>query len=314
MLRHAAKKIRSPHLRVARHHRGGRRFNAAAASTSKKKKRGLVPDQLKGSGGETDRAAGGGAPPTAATSAAAAAAPPPIAGGGGGGGNNAPAAFLAIGGVVAVGGAYLYFRSMESGQKEEIHKDIEEIDDTAVVGEGLEIAVEEKLVEELRHRREERESGEEPAAAAAAAAAAPEPEKDPNRVVAIAVPAKMKNTEEVCVAGPFHPAGGHRVRGLAPAEKEEEGPTPAVDDSSVTERAIEQLRGSATEQAAEAVVASHQTAWSSAVNVDDLDSLTPSQLKARVVQLATEMKDRTKWEAVRLKEFLAMKEKETADK
>jgi hypothetical protein len=46
----------------------------------------------------------------------------------------------------------------------------------------------------------------------------------------------------------------------------------------------------------------------------DLDSLSPSELRTRVVQLATEMSDRTKWEAVRLKEFLAMKEKEVGDK
>jgi hypothetical protein len=45
----------------------------------------------------------------------------------------------------------------------------------------------------------------------------------------------------------------------------------------------------------------------------DLDTLSPSQLRTRVVQLATEMSDRTKWEAVRLKEFLAMKEKEVGD-
>ncbi len=46
----------------------------------------------------------------------------------------------------------------------------------------------------------------------------------------------------------------------------------------------------------------------------DLDTLNASQLRVRVVQLATEMADRTKWEAVRLKEFLAMKEKEVGEK
>ena len=61
---------------------------------------------------------------------------------------------------------------------------------------------------------------------------------------------------------------------------------------------------------------SHQSLWSAmdASFFSDLDSLSNAQLKARVAQLAAEMKDRTKWEAVRLKEFLAMKEKETADK
>jgi hypothetical protein len=33
-----------------------------------------------------------------------------------------------------------------------------------------------------------------------------------------------------------------------------------------------------------------------------------------VVQLASEMNERAKWEAVRLKEFLAMKEKEVGEK
>ncbi|KAL7459111.1 hypothetical protein ACHAWC_011496 [Mediolabrus comicus] len=46
----------------------------------------------------------------------------------------------------------------------------------------------------------------------------------------------------------------------------------------------------------------------------DLDQLSQSELRTRVVQLATEMSDRTKWEAVRLKEFLSMKEKEVGDK
>eukprot|EP00584_Thalassiosira_punctigera_P001672 CAMPEP_0172538634 /NCGR_PEP_ID=MMETSP1067-20121228/9990_1 /TAXON_ID=265564 ORGANISM="Thalassiosira punctigera, Strain Tpunct2005C2" /NCGR_SAMPLE_ID=MMETSP1067 /ASSEMBLY_ACC=CAM_ASM_000444 /LENGTH=652 /DNA_ID=CAMNT_0013324175 /DNA_START=129 /DNA_END=2087 /DNA_ORIENTATION=- len=46
----------------------------------------------------------------------------------------------------------------------------------------------------------------------------------------------------------------------------------------------------------------------------DLESLSPGELRVRIVQLATEMSDRTKWEAVRLKEFLAMKEKEVGDK
>mmetsp|Transcript_9988 Transcript_9988/g.15072 ORF Transcript_9988/g.15072 Transcript_9988/m.15072 type:complete len:620 (-) Transcript_9988:1667-3526(-) len=48
--------------------------------------------------------------------------------------------------------------------------------------------------------------------------------------------------------------------------------------------------------------------------LQDLDGLSPGELRIRVVQLASEMSDRTKWEAVRLREFLAMKEKEVGDK
>jgi len=46
----------------------------------------------------------------------------------------------------------------------------------------------------------------------------------------------------------------------------------------------------------------------------DLENLSDAQLRVRIVQLATEITDRTKWEAVRLKEFLALKEKEVGDK
>ena len=46
----------------------------------------------------------------------------------------------------------------------------------------------------------------------------------------------------------------------------------------------------------------------------DLDKMTPSQLKVRLVQMARDLEERTKWEAVRLQEFLAMKEKEVEDR
>jgi mitofilin len=46
----------------------------------------------------------------------------------------------------------------------------------------------------------------------------------------------------------------------------------------------------------------------------ELEGLTIHDLKMRIVQLASEMNDRTRWEAVRLREFLAMKEKEIGEK
>lgn len=45
-----------------------------------------------------------------------------------------------------------------------------------------------------------------------------------------------------------------------------------------------------------------------------LDELSPSELRVKVVQLATEMGERAKWEAVRLREFLSLKEKEVGEK
>ena len=48
--------------------------------------------------------------------------------------------------------------------------------------------------------------------------------------------------------------------------------------------------------------------------LQDLDSLSPSQLRTRLIQLVAEMSDRTKWEAIRLQEFLSLKEKEVGEK
>lgn len=54
----------------------------------------------------------------------------------------------------------------------------------------------------------------------------------------------------------------------------------------------------------------------SSINVmsDEIDSLTETQLKVRLIQMAKDLEERNKWEAVRLKEFLSMKEKEVEDR
>jgi len=46
----------------------------------------------------------------------------------------------------------------------------------------------------------------------------------------------------------------------------------------------------------------------------DINSLDASELRYRIIQLAAEMKERTKWEALRLREFLGQAEKNAADK
>lgn len=97
-------------------------------------------------------------------------------------------------------------------------------------------------------------------------------------------------------------------------KKVKDEPSKDLADTSFTNEAIRQLQSSATIEAAKSLVKSHQSLWASldATYLNDLDDLTNTQLKARVAQLATELKDRTQWEAVRLKEFLALKEKEVA--
>ena len=45
-----------------------------------------------------------------------------------------------------------------------------------------------------------------------------------------------------------------------------------------------------------------------------MDNLDAPALRYRIVQLAAEMQERTKWEALRLKEFMSQAEKSTAEK
>lgn len=133
-----------------------------------------------------------------------------------------------------------------------------------------------------------------------------------SRVVSIQVPSKMKNSSKESAPTPSHPEKGNRVS-MMPGKAATTAA--AVADDSVTKSAMQELTESNTARATESLIESHQTLWASMDEAffKDLDDLNNSQLKARVVQLATEMKDRTKWEAVRLKEFMAMKEKDTAD-
>ena len=218
-------------------------------------------------------------PPPTQTPPPTAATPPPSQSGGS---NMIP---IAVVGLAVVGGAVYYFNFLQSTSEE---KTIETKDDA--ISEPQEPTARSLAVsEEPKETSKEGSSSE-------------------NRVVSIQIPSKMKNTSSETATAPDHPSDGHRVS--MSVEK-----ALPLDDGSVTEKAIHDLKDKADEQAAEALVQSHQSLLTSMDEsfFADLDSLNNAQLKARVVQLATEMKDRTKWEAVRLKEFLAMKEKETAD-
>lgn len=109
-------------------------------------------------------------------------------------------------------------------------------------------------------------------------------------------------------------AAGAEVIEIEPiVEKESEAVTHAIVSAEAAAAELKQEAESATDGA---LRSAHR---SLRANVDeaylsDLEKLSIGELKIRLVQLAAEMEDRTKWEAVRLKEFLGMKEKETADK
>lgn len=140
-----------------------------------------------------------------------------------------------------------------------------------------------------------------------------------NRVASISIPSKMRNVESGTepVPVPSHPESGHRVHTILPAKMKEKSPMmpeeqspPPIADKTSTVKALEKLQTTMREEAVESLIRSHQSVW----QFRDLDDQNPAELKARIVQLATELQDRTKWEAIRLKEFLIMKEKETEEK
>lgn len=136
-----------------------------------------------------------------------------------------------------------------------------------------------------------------------------------NRVTKI--PASSKMQAGAAVAGGVttqqeeeaeeHPEAGHRVTTLVPQQKNE------PIDTSMTDAAIAALQSETTVATAKALVDSNNAVALS--TIQELDSLEDvAQLKAKILQLSSELQDRTKWEAIRLKEFLVMKEKEVAEK
>ena len=70
----------------------------------------------------------------------------------------------------------------------------------------------------------------------------------------------------------------------------------------------------------DSVVASHQSLWHSLTMapggaLHDLESLDDvGQLRQRIIRLAAELQDRTQWEAIRLKEFLALQERTATER
>ena len=126
-----------------------------------------------------------------------------------------------------------------------------------------------------------------------------------NRVVTIDFP-KVVSRDIPPVRVIEHPTSGNRVK--VDANKELTAKIPTAMDAA-KELLNSEESAAALQQAYKALrVNQDRTLF------EDLDQLTTSELKIRIVQLAAEMKDQTKWEAVRLQEHLSRKEKEVADK
>lgn len=151
-----------------------------------------------------------------------------------------------------------------------------------------------------------------------------------NRVTTIVVPPidEENRPPQVVPANPEHPPNANKVTGLpfggdADAAAGGSGGSASAEELAQREHALVSAEEAAKEiaSAAEGETEAKLRAAHKSLRADldesylaDLDSLGERELRIRVVQLASEMDERTKWEAVRLKEFLSMKEKETAEK
>eukprot|EP00980_Cylindrotheca_fusiformis_P023473 scaffold10507_cov128-Cylindrotheca_fusiformis.AAC.6 len=146
-----------------------------------------------------------------------------------------------------------------------------------------------------------------------AAPAAPVKEEGPtgNRVLNITLP---EGSSYSAAPAPIteHPAGGNRVK-MEPAK---EGNSPEANAAASVDNALKELqREISKDDTTRSLIEAHKDlAKLTSMDLSELDEMSMTQLKVRLVQMTKDMEERTKWEAVRLKEFLAMKEKEVEDK
>jgi hypothetical protein len=226
--------------------------------------------------------AGTAANPTAATPSQEAGAPPTSI--------SAVPILTALG--VAAGGAAYYFDLIPGIGGEETKKEEEPSPAAAkAVAQKKEEASAKK--EEIPAIKEEIPAKKEDAPAAASGA---------NKVKTIELP-KGSTRPASPPAVVAHPRGGNKVLMKPPST-----PAPSVDS------ALKELQTELSKETSDAIKEAHkELAKISSLNMDELDTFTMTQLKVRLVQMAKEIEDQTKWEAVRLKEFLALKEKETSD-
>ena len=260
-----------------------RRF--AAAGSSSAQKRALNKQQI---------APASVSPPAAAGKASS---PPPATPPSSGGEFALPAIGLA---VIIAGGAYYFdvFGLRKEGTLTTTTKSITETGNQPVKEDPV-YQVKEKTLEEENNENVEPMESSEPTVTLEST-----PDSG-NRVVMIDVP-KVVSRDIPPVRVIEHPASGNRVE--VDTNKTRTAVLPNATDAAKELRNSEES-AAALQQAYKALrVNQDRTLF------DDLDRLTPSELKIRIVQLAAEMKDQTKWEAVRLQEHLARKEKELADK
>ena len=259
--------------------------NYAAATSAKK--RALAKDQLGGTAETTSKPTSGTPPP-----------PPPS--------SESSSSMLPVAavGLVAAGGAAYYFDLIPGLSKEELKQDATKVEEkvqaTTKEVEAKASAAATKVEEEVTKVVKEVEEK----ASEVAGKVKEEASALGNRVKSIHVPSTKRSPAE---APPpvEHPASGNRV-----SMKPQPSSAPSAAEAANELAEASMLETSATlAKAHRALRASFDETL-----FNDIENMSAPELRIRLIQLATEMEDRTKWEAVRLNEFLSMKEKETAEK
>lgn len=280
MLRHvvakSSRRIQNPFLVV-------RRSYAAAQSGHK---RALNKQQLQGSSGDAAKP-----PPPTEKATPPPPPPPPAAAASGGGGDSTPMV-MGVALLAAAGGALYYYQSQPGEEAAPVAAKEEEA-----------APKKEPVVAKKKKSKEEKKAETAPTSIKA--------EDGSNRVLQIEIPMKEGTRSAPAVTPESHPEGGNRVT-MESFQNESKPAAPAVS----VKDSLKELQASIDLETSEALKRANKEVMKSFDEslLEGLDEMTASQLKTRVIQLATEMKERTRWEALRLKEFLAMKEKETADK
>jgi hypothetical protein len=267
------------------------RRGLAAAATSAEK-RALNHNQLKGVGGTTT---------SSTTTKTSTPASPPNQGGGGGGGGSSSLPLI-LGGVALVGGAGIaYSQGMIPGVSPHVEQ-VVAIKDTAKV---------EPLKKEVPSPKTTISTTKPAQTADAKGEAAEAPIG--NRVMTISLPVGSRRSTPPTTTTTEHPVGGNRVamspKTATPETTNGPSPEPSVD------AALQELKGQLSQESSITLQEARQElAKLSSLDIKELDTMTPTQLKIRLIQLSKDLEERTKWEAVRLKEFLAMKEQEVQNK
>jgi hypothetical protein len=297
----------------------------AAAATSKQKKRLLDQNQVPVEGtaqaGETLSSTGG--------NLSSSVPPPPPPPSSGGGGSIVPAVLI---GTLAIGSAFYYFNVYNISDPIPADKAVATVKETpagvetATVGSSASSDIPPMNISVPSTSPVKAGEKAVDGAVKPSIADTVETPVQGHRVSVIPMPASMRKKSNVVAAAavedqpatPEHPEGGHRVSNLLHKIHLPHLPkSHDIADTHMTEKSLEELKGSKLSHALPSPHVHHYTPKSEHERKEasgDAEDPVVAQLRDKITQLTKELEERTRWEAIRLQEFMTIKEKETADR